>query len=281
LIRICDILTIAEEALKKKGIENARLNAELLLASVLNISRIDVFLNFEKFLSDEEISAYRERVRRRLDYEPLQYILGWWEFYGIRFKITPAVLIPRPETETLVEECLRVIATTESPRILEIGTGSGCVSIAIAKHRECKIQAIDTNCKALALGELNAEKAGVKDKVSFLERDFFEDVEDFNEYDFVISNPPYIAADEFISLPEEIRNYEPRNALTDERDGLSYYRKMAELARRTDHKVICLAEIGDGKRAKVEEVLRERGMKEIEFIKDLKRIDRVVRFVNR
>jgi release factor glutamine methyltransferase len=281
VLRICDILSITEEALKNKGIENARLNAELLLGLVLKVERIELFLNFEKPLTDAEISAYRELVRRRLNHEPLQYILGWWEFYGIQFRITPAVLIPRPETETLVEESIKVISELKKPKVLEIGTGSGCVSIAIARNTNCDIIAADTSGEAIDIALYNSGRAGAAEKILFKLRDIFSDFEDFNEYDVVLSNPPYIDADEFDSLPEEIRLYEPKNALTDGKDGLSYYRRTAELARKTESDVICLAEIGDGKKEKVENALEEYGMKNIEFVRDLMGIARVVKFVNR
>lgn len=281
MLRICDILTITEEALKNKGIENARLNAELLLALALKVDRIELLLNFEKPLTDGEISTYRELVGRRLKHEPLQYILGWWEFYRIQFRLTPAVMIPRPETETLAEESIKVLSELKKPKVLEIGTGSGCVSIAIAKNTNCEITATDTSSEAIDVAFYNSGRAGTSEKILFKLRDIFSDFKDFNEYDVVLSNPPYIAADEFDSLPEEIRLYEPKNALTDGKDGLSYYRRIAELAKKTESNVTCLAEIGDGKKEKVENVLEDYGMKNIEFVRDLMGIDRVVKFANR
>ena len=274
------ILEISEEALRKKGIENPRLNAELLLASVLNTERINLYLDFEKPLTDDEINSYREKIKRRLSREPLQYIVGYCEFYGMKFTVTPDVLIPRPETEILVEESIKRITAlkTESIRILEIGTGSGCISIAIAANCDGTIDAVDLNEKALAVAARNASAYNLKSKINFQRKDLLISFHSFEEYDLVVSNPPYIPADEFELLPDEIKKFEPRNALTDEKDGLSYYRKIIELAARTKNGVRCLVEIGDGKRDRVEGLLIENSIKNYGFSKDLQGIDRVLKF---
>jgi release factor glutamine methyltransferase len=274
------ILEISEEVLRKKGIENPRLNTELLLASVLNTERINLYLDFEKPLTDDEINSYREKIKRRLSREPLQYVLRYSEFYGMRFTVTPDVLIPRPETEILVEESIKAITAlkTKNIRILEIGTGTGCISIAIAANCGCTIDAIDLNERALAVAIRNARAYNLKGKINFLRKNLITSFDSFEGYGIVVSNPPYIAADEFEQLPDEIKKYEPRNALTDEKDGLSYYRKIIELATKTKNGVMCFVEIGDGKRERVEGLLIENSIKNYSFSKDLQGIDRVLKF---
>ena len=148
---ILEILKVTENALREKGIDNPRLNAEALLADTLNTERINLYLDFEKPLKESEISAYRDKIKRRLKHEPLQYIRGFVEFYGMSIKVNPSVLIPRHETELLVEKSIEIIAQQNNPRILEIGTGSGCIATTVAAKLDCKIDAIDISEEALGV----------------------------------------------------------------------------------------------------------------------------------
>jgi release factor glutamine methyltransferase len=279
-VTVKGILDISEEALRKKGIESPRLNAELLLTSVLNTERINLYLDFEKTLTVDQTNSYRKKIKRRLNREPLQYILGHREFYGLKFIVTPDVLIPRPETEILVEESIKIIKSLKlnNPRILEIGTGSGCISISIANKCECTIDAIDSNERALEIAIQNARAYNLRGKINFQRKDLFTSFDSFEEYELVISNPPYIAPAEFEFLPEEIRKYEPRIALTDKKDGLSYYRKIIELALKTKNGLKYLIEIGDGKREAVNALFSESPKINYRFTKDLMSIDRVLKF---
>jgi len=274
--RILDILKASEEALRNKGITNARLNAELLLADTLNTERINLYLGFEKPLSEIEISRFREKIRRRMKSEPLQYIRGFTEFYGLKFNVNPGVLIPRPETELLVEKSLETAKAFENPRILEIGTGSGCLAIAIAANTECKIDAVDINPKALQTAKENAAKNGVSDTISFSEKNISSDFDNFDSFDLIVSNPPYIPLEEVTSLPEEIRLFEPLEALTDNSNGLVVYSKIFELYLNSKPGVNILLEIGDGKKEAIEKLLREHRIENFRFHKDLMGINRVL-----
>ena len=279
---VLELLKVTEKLLKEKNIENARLNAELLLSDVLKIPRIKLYLDFEKPLKEDEITQYRGKIRRRLNHEPLQYITGYTEFYGLRFELSPDVLVPRPETEILVEKAVETISSFEmiNPRILEIGTGSGCISIAVGSIVNCTIDAIDIKDEALNLAGRNSEENGTSSKINFLNKDILTSFTDFNGYDMVLCNPPYVPANEFESLQDEIKNYEPRTALTDEGDGLSFYRKIFELFRETSSGIKIFIEIGDGKKDAVEKLLNSSGITNYDIYKDYHGIDRVL-YINK
>lgn len=275
---VLELLKVTEKLLKEKNIESARLNAELLLSDVLKMPRIKLYLEFEKPLKDDEILRFRAKVRRRLDREPIQYILGHTEFNGLRIEVTPEVLIPRPETEILVEKAVELASSFEmiNPKILEIGTGSGCISIAVASKTDCSIDATDINQKALNLAKRNSDLNGTSLKINFLKKDILTSFKDFDNYDMVLSNPPYIPANEFDSLQDEIKNYEPRAALTDEGDGLSFYKKITELFNKTSSGIKILLEIGDDKKDIVEQLLKSSNISNYEFYSDYNGTERIL-----
>jgi release factor glutamine methyltransferase len=279
---VLELLKVTEKLLKEKNIENARLNAELLLSDVLKMPRIKLYLDFEKPLKEDEIEQYRAKIRRRLNHEPLQYITGYTEFYGLRFELSPDVLIPRPETEILVEKAVEMITSFEmiNSKILEIGTGSGCISIAVGSKVNCTIDAIDINEEALSLARKNSEKNRTSAKINFLNKDILKSFKNFDGYDMVLCNPPYVPANEFDSLQDEIKNYEPRTALTDEGDGLSFYRKIFELFRETYSGVKLLVEIGDGRKDEVEKLLNSNDISKYDIYKDYHGIGRVL-YINK
>jgi release factor glutamine methyltransferase len=192
--------------------------------------------------------------------------------------VNPGVLIPRQETEVLVDKCLELIRSSGmvNPRILEIGTGSGCISISIAKNTDCTIDAIDVDDESLSTAHRNSESHNVQEKINFSVKNFFTDIHNFDGYDFVLSNPPYIPLDEYNSLPDEIQKFEPEHALTDNSDGLVFYRKIIEVLKNTKNAVKVLLEIGDGKEQIVKELLNKNGIKKFSFFKDLININRVL-----
>lgn len=275
--KIIDIIKVSENALKEKNISNARLNAELILANTLNIKRIDLYLNFDKPLSESELKLFKEKLKRRMHYEPLQYILGFAEFYGLKFKVTPDVLIPRPETELLVDKSLDIIVLSgkEITNILEIGTGSGCIAISIATKCNCIIDSIDISDEAIKIAKENSTINGTDKSINFFVKDIFDEI-DLTKYDLIVSNPPYIPADEFISLPEEIKNFEPKYSLTDDRDGLTFYRKFLNLLIEKKIKAPLLLEIGDNKSESVRNLLKEYGIEKYCFYKDYGNMERVL-----
>ncbi len=278
--KILGVLKAAENLFREKSVTNPRLSAELLLASALRTDRIKLYLEFDKPLTDSELEDFRSKVRRRLNNEPIQYITGEAFFYGLKFTVNPSVLIPRPETELLVEKALEIIENKKihKPRILETGTGSGCISISIACSTECIIDATDINDGAIQTAAGNSENNTQKGKVNFIKKDFLSPGMDFSNYDLVISNPPYIPSDEFSTLADEIKNHEPKHALTDGRDGLEFYRRIFSLYNSASKKPAVLAETGDGKKDNVEELAKKFSINNYKFHKDLMGIHRVIEF---
>jgi release factor glutamine methyltransferase len=212
----------------QKQVAEPRLSAEWLLAEVLNCRRIDLYLQFERILTAQERDLYREYVKRRANREPVQYILGETEFYGLPFKVTPSVLIPRPDTEILVDkvvEYLQTIPSSGSLNLLDIGTGSGCIAIALAKHfPTLNIIAIDKSSDAIHIATQNAQLNGVAIKLQTT--DFFELQPAGQKFDIIVSNPPYIAEADWPTLQVEVKQFEPSLALLAGKDGLDFYRKM-------------------------------------------------------
>jgi release factor glutamine methyltransferase len=276
--RVLELIKVTENLLREKNIENPRLNAELLLCDVLNEPRIKLYLDFEKPLSPDEINEYRSKIKRRINREPLQYILGYTEFYGLRFNVTPEVLIPRPETEILVEKAIEMISSFEimNPKILEIGAGSGCIAVSVANKVNCSIDSIDISNEALEVAKKNSELHKTTDKIDFLNKNFLEDIKSFKGYDIIISNPPYIPAGEIDTIQDEIKNFEPKYALTDDNEGLSFYKHIFNLAKADNSPLKIFLEIGDGKRSKIEDLLIKSGIKNFIFYKDYHGIDRVL-----
>lgn len=275
---VLDILRVTEAAFRERGITNPRLNAELLLADTTGESRINLYLNFEKPLTESEVSLYRVKVKRRLKFEPLQYIRGKTEFYSLEFKVTPDVLIPRQETEILVDKVLEYMKVSgmESPKILEIGTGSGCISIAVAANSECNIRAFDISNEAVNIAGMNAEANGTGEKVKFETKDFFDTGVTFEGYDIIVSNPPYISAQDVTGLNEEVNGYEPYIALTDDGDGLSFYKRIFELYSASSNKPVVFLEIGDGKKEAIVKLLSESNIKNYSIHNDLLNMPRVL-----
>lgn len=276
---VLEILKVTEKAFAEKGIVNPRLNAELLLSDTTGESRMELYLNFDKPLSQSEVSAYRDKVKRRLKYEPLQYILGKTEFYSLNFKVTNDVLIPRQETELLVDLVLEHIKhiSPVTPKILEIGAGSGCVSIAIAANTECLIDSIDISSEALKIAEDNSVFNNTSNKIKFIQKDFLNLADTFEGYDIVVSNPPYISAADIEGLSEEVKNYEPLTALTDNDDGLTFYKKIFELSKKPNSNAAVFLELGDGKSEAIINLLKGYGITNYSIHNDLINIPRVLK----
>jgi release factor glutamine methyltransferase len=200
--------------LKKHGSDTPRLETEILLAHARGCRRIELYTRFDEVLSEKERSTMRDLVRRRAQSEPVAYLVGHREFFGLDFRVTPAVLIPRPDTETLVVELLDVAKPLAAPRILDIGTGSGCIAIAAAVNlANAQITATDASDAALAVARENAASHKVTDRIRFLSGDLFRVLEPNERFDVVASNPPYIADHEKETLQNDVRKYEPHEAL--------------------------------------------------------------------
>ena len=253
---VLKILNWTKGYLAEKGVENPRLEAEWLLCEALSLDRVGLYLNFDKPLSDSELAAFRGMVLRRGKREPLQYILGSQEFMGLDFQVSPAVLIPRHDTEVLVTEAVKRGAAARS--ILDIGTGSGCVAIALAKALpEAEVCSVDISGEALAVARGNAERNGAA--VELVQGSLLEPFTG-RRFDMIVSNPPYIPAAELATLQQEVRGFEPLNALDGGGDGLDFYRRITAGA--TEHLNEggwLLFEVGAGQAPRVLGLLRAGG----------------------
>ena len=267
------ILTWTKEYLAGKGVHNARLEAEWLLCEALSLDRVGLYLNFDKPLQDNELAAYRSMVARRAKREPLQHILGTQDFMGLEFKTTAAALIPRHDTEVLVNEALRVYPAARS--VLDIGSGSGCVAIAIGKNLPAAaVVSVDISPEALLLAQRNAGLNGVR--VDFRQGSLFGPVEG-ERFDLIVSNPPYIPAADIAALQPEVREYEPLTALDGGADGLDFYRTIVPAAPgHLNPGGWLLLEVGAGQSGAVTEMFAKSGFSAIFSAKDPGGIDRVV-----
>jgi release factor glutamine methyltransferase len=253
------VIQRSTDFLAKKGVDSPRLQTEWLLASVLQVPRLNLYLNFDRKLSDTELDAIRELVRRRGDREPLQHILGTASFCGLEIKVGPQVLVPRPETELLAEHAWQHLTTCAAsrPEALDFGTGSGCIAIALAlKCSAAGIHALDVSLDALAIALANATTNGVVDRIRFHSGDGFSALAENLAYDLIVSNPPYIPSAEIDTLPPEVRDHDPRLALDGGQDGLDFYRRLAaEAAGFLRPQGRMMLEFGDGQAEQVRELL--------------------------
>ena len=202
MLTVLNALKKTTEFLEKKGIESARVNAEIMLAHILKCKRLQLYLSFYRPLNDNEKNLYREFLLRRINHEPVQYITGNVDFYGLDFQVNSSVLIPRPETEILVETIIKNTNVNNETNILDIGTGSGNIAISLAKHLpNSKITAIDKSKEALIIAVKNSELNNVKERINFIENDILNDQKIFdNVFDIVVSNPPYVSKEEYKNL---------------------------------------------------------------------------------
>ena len=271
---ILKILQWTAEYFKDNGIESSRLEAELLLAATLGLDRVGLYVNFERPLDADESAAFRERVRRRAQREPLQYILGETEFWSLTFNVDPAVLVPRADTEVLVEEAL--MRVEGAARVLDVGTGSGAIAIALAHEKpEILVTALDCSEPALEVARSNARSNGVADRVICLAGDLA--ALPTGPFEMVVSNPPYIPTKDWQELMPEVRDHEPRLALDGGGDGLEAYRQLAsQVCRILIPGGWLLVEVGIGQAKEVSALFKAAGLKEISQRDDYAGIPRVV-----
>jgi release factor glutamine methyltransferase len=222
-----DILNESTKELEAVGIPSAWLDAEVLLSFCLNCDRLEFFKNPDMTLSETQLAAFRNLIARRLHWEPVAYITGRKEFWTFKLEVNKDVLIPRPDTEVIVEETINLCRKMDSPeiKILDIGTGSGAIALALASEiTGAKVVATDISEAALNLAQKNAATLGLKEKIDFRPGDLFEPVDGI--FDIIVSNPPYIAAEEYEKLPAGVKDYEPLAALWAGKSGLEFYEKL-------------------------------------------------------
>ncbi|HEY6953346.1 MAG TPA: peptide chain release factor N(5)-glutamine methyltransferase [Bacteroidota bacterium] len=281
---IRELMKFAIDHLEKLGFGETRLTVELLLSHALGCQRIQLYTSFDKPLTKEELARFRALYERRLVHEPVQYIVGSTNFMGLHLRVNPAVLIPRPETETLVEQAMlecKEFENDENVSVIELGAGSGNISIAIAKFvRNASIVSIDSSAEAIELAKENAVEHKVDARIEFKLMDMFEPVDQLllKRFDILVSNPPYISKEDWEGLATEIKRYEPQTALTDFKDGYEFHERIIELSPyllRNGGTV--LFEVGYGQSREVSEAMRKAGYADVSTIPDLQGIQRVVR----
>lgn len=273
-----DIFNKSIEFLKKNGIQNPSLDTEYIFSDVLKVSKNTLKYSMSREIKEEDKNKIREMlVLRAKKRKPLQYILGEWEFYGLPFKVNEGVLIPRADTEILVEQCIQLMREIEEANILDIGTGSGAISIAIANELKSSfVTGIDINEKAIKLANENKNLNKVEN-VNFIVSNLFEKIDKDFKYDLIVSNPPYISKIEYEALMPEVKNYEPQNALTDLGDGLYFYREISKLAGDYLKDTGYLAyEIGYNQAKDVSKILQDNNFAVLSIAKDYGGNNRVI-----
>jgi len=289
---IAELLRWTEDRFRKLGFPTPRLDAEILLANALGTTRLRLYTEYQKLVEPEERARFRALVERRSRREPVAYITGRREFYSLELEVTPAVLVPRPETEHLVEAALSELKARPPEaeiRVLDLGTGSGNIAIALAVNAPAvRIDAVDSSKAALDVAARNARLHGVEERVRFHEGDFLSGAPAGVLYDIVVSNPPYIPRREHESLMGDVRLHEPREALIDTRspdgDGLGFYRELAAGVRALARPGALVAvEVGapasagaPSPAARVTELFAAAGIRHERTVRDLAGIERVV-----
>ncbi|MFP2901194.1 peptide chain release factor N(5)-glutamine methyltransferase [Corallococcus sp. 4LFB] len=270
------ILTWTTGHFEKRGVDAPRLTTEILLAHVLKTGRVRLYVDLDRPLSKDELAAFKALIERRMAGEPTNYLTGTKEFYNRPFKVDARVLIPRPETELLVEAVLHSVPRDAPSRVLDVCTGSGCIAISVAAERpQATVLATDLSKDACALAHENAQALGVAERVSVLEGDLFAPLPPGETFRVVVSNPPYIDSGDIAGLSAEVRR-EPRLALDGGPDGLTALRRVIQGARRVLEPGGLLAlEMGETQGSAVLELLRAAGYVDARVEKDLERRERM------
>jgi release factor glutamine methyltransferase len=279
---ILDLIRWTDERFQREGLATPRLDAEILLAETLGVDRVGLYTHFDQPLRPAELAQFKKLIQRRLHREPVAYIVGKREFWSLPFIVTPDVLIPRPETEVLVGEALKVLSPQDQKerdfKILEIGTGSGAVSVALAKELPSAfIVATDLSEEALSIAKKNAAQNGVRERIRFLKGDLFNPLAKGSRFELIITNPPYIPQDHFPYLAPEVRDFEPRIALDGGNDGLTFFRQaLPRVGEFLNSEGWFLAEIGAGQDQKVRQLAEANPeLDSCDFVQDLAGIKRV------
>ena len=259
--KLLDLLNEASGFFSSRGIDNPRLQSELLLAAALEIKRLDLYLQFERTVSEEEVALFRGYVRQRLRGAPVQYITGKASFRLLELEVSEAVLIPRPETEVLVDCALEVLASSKNPHVLDLGCGSGAIAISIAQEEpSARVTAADIDRDALTATRRNATAHGVGGRLHVARSDLLSAFTPGDHFQAVVCNPPYIPSAEIDQLEVEVRDFEPRLALDGGPDGLDFFRRLAVSAGSVlAPDGVLLLEVGDGQASEVSGILESGG----------------------
>ena len=267
--RIVDLIQWSESYFREKSHQNPRLEIEWMLRSLLNCERLDLYMRFDEPLSGSQLSTLRGWVKRRSKNEPLQYITESCEFFGREFFVDRRVLIPRPETERLIDEAIKSIKHVRSPYILDIGTGSGCIAITLAKEiKNSNVIGIDKSIGSLQVSKKNSAELNVEN-VTFFEMDILNQYPK-EKFDLVISNPPYVPKSEMSGLMNDVKDFEPEIALTDFDDGLTFYKRISKIIPHIlKDDSSCILELGIGNHPEnVLSIFKQSGYSNLETIND-------------
>jgi release factor glutamine methyltransferase len=285
-VTVLEAIQLSAEFLGKRGVDSPRLQAELLLANVLKLPRMQLYLNFERVLNPTETDTYRELVKRRGQREPLQQILGCISFCGVDFEVNRHVLVPRPETELLAEAGWTFIHERAKPgvgesgilMVLDFGTGSGCLAVTVAlKSKFARVSGVDLSPQALEVAQKNATRHGVTEQVQFFLGDGFGSLPPGSRFDLILGNPPYIPSAEILTLQPEVRDFEPRQALDGGKDGLDFYRRLAREAAPFVNPGGCIMlEFGDGQGPELRQIFEEQKWIVERLLEDYTRRQRIL-----
>jgi release factor glutamine methyltransferase len=270
---VLDLLNWTRDYFERAGIENPRLNAEVLLARVLGMDRIMLYARFEEPVAEPERAEFRELVKKRAERIPLQHLLGRWEFRGREFHVTPDVLVPRQETEFLVDRCLDLLPQDAEAWVADVGTGSGIIAVTLALERpELQLAAVDRSEAALEVARSNAERLGAADRVAFLHGDLLEPLDSVLPepepgWRLIASNPPYIPTGQIEELEPEVRDHEPRMALDGGTEGLDLVRRLVQDApERLAPGGRMVMELGPGQAPRVREMVEADGRYDMDTV---------------
>jgi len=279
-LSIKELISYGEKKLNNNNIDESKLKTRWLLSYILKIPLKELTLNYHCILDLKQIKKFSNFIERSLAYEPIQYIIKETEFYGLDFKLNKNVLIPRPETERIVECAIDEIKKFNFKMILDIGTGSGIIAICIAKllNNDMSLIGIDTNKKALKIAKKNALKLGVSSKIKFIYLDILKNKLK-SKFDIIVSNPPYVSLNDYKNLDKEIKLFEPKNALTDNNNGMKFYERYANEGYKWLNKNgIIILEVGRKNHyEKVKKIFLEKKWKNVELINDLNGDPRILK----
>jgi release factor glutamine methyltransferase len=272
------------EFLKSHGSESPRLDTEILLAHARGCQRIELYTNYDTPLSDAQRAVMRDLVQRRAKAEPVAYLVGHREFFGLDFQVDPSVLIPRPDTETVVMDVLDAAKPLTHPRIVDVCTGSGCIAVAVAVNcPQARLTAIDIEPPALSVAQHNAQRHAVADRITFLQGDLLEPLAAGEQFDIIAGNPPYVSEAEFETLQADVRLHEPHRALDGGPDGLAVLRRLIpQAAGHLGSGGRLILEIASEQVDSITRIIEETGdFGETKVLKDLAGRSRVVRTLRR
>ena len=273
---IREVLNWTRGYFEDAGIVQPRLEAEMLLAHALDVDRLHLYMAPDKPLTNDERSRYRSVVKQRHSGTPLQHVIGEVNFYGLRFRVDRETLIPRSETEELLDQVIKRAPRDRDIRCLDLGAGTGVIAVCMARYLpKAKVTAVDVSPAALDRARKNAALNEVADRIEFIESDWFDHVE--GKFDFIASNPPYIRSDELAGLPSEVRDYEPSVALDGGKDGLEKIREIVSKLRiHLRPSGVVLMEIGHEQGDRVKSMLESIELVDVSVIRDMSERDRFV-----